>query len=258
MHSRSIQELQQPTSTASGLRTTEASRNYNSPTSTASGLRTTEASRNYNSQHLQHPGFAQPKHPGTTTANIYSIRASHNRSIQELQQPTSTASGLRTTEAFRNYNSQHLQCPSFEASSNRDSQHLQHPGFAQQVSRQLKLSASTASKLLTGRSVHQSHSPAFEMSNLRTEATPENEAAALRCARSGGGPPEKIGGRMSIIIWTVSSKSNSCRRCGGSLSLRDDQFGTYLQCLMCGRSTDIHRPREDRPTGPTPSSAHPS
>ena len=44
-----------------------------------------------------------------------------------------------------------------------------------------------------------------------------------------------------MIIWTVSSKPNSCRRCSGSLSLGDDQFGTYLQCLMCGRSTEIQQ-----------------
>ena len=44
-----------------------------------------------------------------------------------------------------------------------------------------------------------------------------------------------------MIIRIVSSKSNSCTRCGGSLSLGDDQFGTYLQCLMCGRSTDIQK-----------------
>ena len=44
-----------------------------------------------------------------------------------------------------------------------------------------------------------------------------------------------------MIIRIVSSKSNSCPRCGGSLSLGDDQFGAYLQCLMCGRSTDIQQ-----------------
>ena len=30
-----------------------------------------------------------------------------------------------------------------------------------------------------------------------------------------------------MIIRIVSSKSNSCPRCSGSLSLGDDQFGTY-------------------------------
>ena len=44
-----------------------------------------------------------------------------------------------------------------------------------------------------------------------------------------------------MIIRIVSSKSNSCPRCGGSLSLGDDQFGAYLQCLMCGRSTNIQQ-----------------
>ena len=44
-----------------------------------------------------------------------------------------------------------------------------------------------------------------------------------------------------MIIRIVSSKSNSCPRCSGSLGLGDDQFGAYLQCLMCGRSTDIQQ-----------------
>ena len=44
-----------------------------------------------------------------------------------------------------------------------------------------------------------------------------------------------------MIIRIVSSKSKSCSKCSGSLSLGDDQFGTYLQCLMCGRSTDIRQ-----------------
>ena len=44
-----------------------------------------------------------------------------------------------------------------------------------------------------------------------------------------------------MIIRIVSSKSNSCPRCSGSLSLGEDQFGTYLQCLMCGRSAEIQQ-----------------
>ena len=44
-----------------------------------------------------------------------------------------------------------------------------------------------------------------------------------------------------MIIRIVSSKSNSCSKCSGSLSLGEDQFGTYFQCLMCGRSTDIQQ-----------------
>ena len=44
-----------------------------------------------------------------------------------------------------------------------------------------------------------------------------------------------------MIIRIVSSKSDSCPTCRGSLSLGEDQFGTYLQCLMCGRIADIQQ-----------------
>ena len=55
-----------------------------------------------------------------------------------------------------------------------------------------------------------------------------------------------------MIIRIVSSKSNSCTRCDGSLSLGDDQFGTYLQCLMCGRSTDIQQTQGKPAQRPNP------
>ena len=44
-----------------------------------------------------------------------------------------------------------------------------------------------------------------------------------------------------MIIQIVNSKSKSCSKCSGSLSLGEDQFGTYFQCLMCGRIADIQQ-----------------
>ena len=43
---------------------------------------------------------------------------------------------------------------------------------------------------------------------------------------------------MRMIIGIMSS--NSCPRCGGNLAVGNDQFGAYLQCLMCNRSTDLN------------------
>ena len=42
-----------------------------------------------------------------------------------------------------------------------------------------------------------------------------------------------------MIIQIVNARENPCPRCGGSLSINNDQFGDYLQCLMCGRSADV-------------------
>ena len=30
-----------------------------------------------------------------------------------------------------------------------------------------------------------------------------------------------------------------CRFCSGSLAVESDEFGTYIHCLMCGRSRDL-------------------
>ena len=75
---------------------------------------TDEASSSPDSQHPQHPGFAKPKRPATTTANICNIRALNSPSIQQLQLPTSATSRFRKAEASSNYNCQHLQHPGFE------------------------------------------------------------------------------------------------------------------------------------------------
>ena len=42
-----------------------------------------------------------------------------------------------------------------------------------------------------------------------------------------------------MIIRIVNARENPCPRCGGNLSINNDQFGDYLQCLMCNRSTDV-------------------
>ena len=49
------------------------------------------------------------------------------------------------------------------------------------------------------------------------------------------------GGAISMIIQVMDSKTNPCRRCGGSLSIENDQFGTYLRCLMCSRETELQQ-----------------
>ena len=114
------------------------------PTSSVSKFRKAEASRNYNTQHLQCPDFAKPKHPTTTTANIFSVQVSQSRSIQQPGQPTSSVSSFRKAEASRNHNTQHLQCPDFAkpkhpatTTSNTCNIRVLHNNSA----RQLKLSA---------------------------------------------------------------------------------------------------------------------
>ncbi len=42
-----------------------------------------------------------------------------------------------------------------------------------------------------------------------------------------------------MIVRIMNSKSSQCRQCGGSIALGKDQFGDYLQCIMCGRNVEI-------------------
>ena len=42
-----------------------------------------------------------------------------------------------------------------------------------------------------------------------------------------------------MIVRIMDSKTNPCRHCGGSLGLGNDEFGSYIQCLMCGRETEL-------------------
>ena len=42
-----------------------------------------------------------------------------------------------------------------------------------------------------------------------------------------------------MIIRIVDASENPCPRCGGSLSINNDQFGDYLKCLMCSRSAEV-------------------
>ena len=202
-HNRSIQQLKLSASTTSELRTTSDSSSPDSqhlqypgfaqpehpttetldiynirashnlrfqqprqPTSTVSRFRTTGASNSPDSQHLQHPGFAQPEHPATQTANIYSIQVSHNPSIQKLQQPTSSVSRFRRAEAFRDYNTQHLQYPGFAEPK--------HPGittpniFSIQVFAQPKHPGITTPNIF---SIQVLHSPSIQELQQSTSAT---------------------------------------------------------------------------------------
>ena len=114
--------------------------------SATSGLRTVSESGSQDSQHLRRPRLRQPKRPAAGTANICSIRVLNNPSVQQLEQPTSTVSRFRTAQASSNYNRQHLQ----------------HPGFAQQLSSATEDLGICSIRVSYNRSVHQSHSPAFE------------------------------------------------------------------------------------------------
>ena len=51
-----------------------------------------------------------------------------------------------------------------------------------------------------------------------------------------------------MIMHIINPNSFSCPRCGGNLGIGKDQFGVYLQCLMCARSIEI-----DSAPGPAPS-----
>jgi len=36
---------------------------------------------------------------------------------------------------------------------------------------------------------------------------------------------------------------NSCPKCQGTVVLRDDDFGTYLQCVSCSRIVELPEPK---------------
>ena len=56
-----------------------------------------------------------------------------------------------------------------------------------------------------------------------------------------------------MIIQIVNARENPCPRCGGSLSVNTDQFGDYLQCLMCNRSADVRPAQAMYEHRPSPS-----
>ncbi|MFC2007139.1 hypothetical protein ACFLVB_00850 [Chloroflexota bacterium] len=46
------------------------------------------------------------------------------------------------------------------------------------------------------------------------------------------------------MIYRVQTKA--CKRCGGDLSLESDHYGTYLTCIQCGASLNMHKPTNNR------------
>ena len=52
-----------------------------------------------------------------------------------------------------------------------------------------------------------------------------------------------------MIVAILSSQTHICRKCGGSVAIREDLYGKYISCLMCGTTReDLLIPDTSRPT----------
>ena len=41
-----------------------------------------------------------------------------------------------------------------------------------------------------------------------------------------------------MITAILSRETHICRKCGGNVAIREDQFGQYLCCFMCGATQE--------------------